>query len=302
MKIAITGSSGLIGQALIEKLANAGHDVIEITRGNHEEEDVMWDPINKWIKEDIFNDIDSVVNLSGQTIGGRLTRKAKKEIYSSRVNLTHLLVQELIKYDKKPKQLINASAIGYYGNRLNEELDENSKPGQGFLATLPLDWENEAKKIKEYGVKVTTLRTGLVLSNKGGFLNRPIIPGISLLTIFKLGIAGKIGNGQQWMPWISLTDTVNAIEFIIANQIEGPVNIVSPSQATNKEFTKALGNVIKRPTLIPVPALPLKLIFGEFAQDGLLGGQKAFPKKLIDNGFEFLYPNIVDALKAELSK
>ncbi|MBI52020.1 MAG: TIGR01777 family protein [Chloroflexi bacterium] len=302
MKIAITGSSGLIGKALIEKLTKKGYDVIEITRGNHQEEDIMWDPKNKWIKEDIFNDIDVIVNLSGQTIGGRLTKNAKKEIYTSRVNLTHLLVQELIKYQKKPIQLINASAIGYYGNRFNEELDENSKPGQGFLATLPLDWENEAKKIEEYGVKVTTLRTGLVFSNKGGFLNRPIIPGISLLTIFKLGIAGKIGNGEQWMPWISLTDAVNAIEFIIKNQIDGPVNLVSPSQVTNKEFTKALGKTIKRPTLIPVPAIPLKLIFGEFARDGLLGGQKALPKKLIDNGFEFLYSNISDALELELTK
>ena len=302
MKIAITGSSGLIGNALIEKLTKKGNEILEITRGNHEIEDVMWDPKNNWIKEDIFIDVDVVINLSGHTIGGRLTKNAKKEVYTSRVNLTNLLVQELIKYPKKPTQLINASAMGYYGNRYNEELDENSTPGQGFLASLPQDWESEARKIEEYGVKVARLRTGLVFSNKGGFLNRPIIPAISLLTLFKLGIAGKIGNGKQWMPWISLTDAVNAIEFIIENQIDGPVNLVSPSQVTNKEFTKALGKVIKRPTLIPVPALPLKLIFGEFAKDGLLGGQKALPKKLMNHGFEFSYPNISDALKAELAK
>jgi len=300
MKIAITGSTGLIGKTLSKNLSKNGHEILKITRGDHNEEDVMWDPSNEWIQEGIFEGVDVIINLSGQTIGGRLTNNAKKNIYQSRVNLTNLLVKEIIKYPKKPKQLISASAIGYYGNRYNEEIFENSSPGSGFLATLPVEWEKAANSIATHGVKVTNLRTGLIMTNKGGFLTKPIIPGFSLLTLFKLGIAGKLGNGKQWMSWISLTDAVNAIEFIINNEVEGPVNLVSPIPVTNYEFTKTLGKVIRRPTIIPVPGMPLKMIFGEFAKDGLLGGQKAYPKKLIDNGFEFKYSKIKETLDFEL--
>ena len=284
MKIAITGSTGLIGRTLSKKLSQNDHEILNITRGDHNKEDVMWDPSNEWIKEGLFEGVDVIINLSGQTIGGRLTNNAKINIYQSRVNLTNLLVKEIIKYPQKPKHLISASAIGYYGNRYNEEIFENSSPGSGFLATLPIEWEKAANTISTYGVKVTNLRTGLIMTSQGGFLTKPIIPGFSLLTLFKLGIAGKLGNGKQWMSWISLIDAVNAIEFIINNELEGAVNLVSPIPVTNHEFTKTLGKAIRRPTIIPVPGIPLKLIFGEFAKDGLLGGQKAYPKKLIDNG------------------
>ena len=301
MKIAITGSTGLIGRTLSKKLSKNDHEILNITRGDHNKEDVMWDPSNEWIQEGLFEGVDVIINLSGQTIGGRLTNNAKINIYQSRVNLTNLLVKEIIKYPQKPKHLINASAIGYYGNRYNEEIFENSSPGSGFLATLPIEWEKAANAIATYGVKVTNLRTGLIMTNKGGFLTKPIIPGFSLLTLFKLGIAGKLGNGKQWMSWISLTDAVNAIEFIINNELEGPVNLVSPIPVTNHEFTKTLGKAIRRPTIIPVPGIPLKMIFGEFAKDGLLGGQKAYPKKLIDNGFQFKYSEIKNTLDFELS-
>ncbi|MDG1989874.1 MAG: TIGR01777 family oxidoreductase [Dehalococcoidia bacterium] len=300
MKIAITGSTGLIGRTLSKKLSKNDHEILNITRGDHNKEDVMWDPSNEWIQEGLFEGVDVIINLSGQTIGGRLTNNAKINIYQSRVNLTNLLVKEIIKYPQKPKHLISASAIGYYGNRYNEEIFENSSPGSGFLATLPIEWEKAANAIATHGVKVTNLRTGLIMTNKGGFLTKPIIPGFSLLTLFKLGIAGKLGNGKQWMSWISLTDAVNAIEFIINNEVEGPVNLVSPIPVTNYEFTKTLGKVIRRPTIIPVPGMPLKMIFGEFAKDGLLGGQKAYPKKLIDNGFEFKYSKIKETLDFEL--
>ena len=301
MKIAITGSTGLIGRTLSKKLSKNDHEILNITRGDHNKEDVMWDPSNEWIKEGLFEGVDVIINLSGQTIGGRLTNNAKINIYQSRVNLTNLLVKEIIKYPQKPKHLISASAIGYYGNRYNEEIFENSSPGSGFLATLPIEWEKAANTISTYGVKVTNLRTGLIMTSQGGFLTKPIIPGFSLLTLFKLGIAGKLGNGKQWMSWISLTDAVNAIEFIINNELEGPVNLVSPIPVTNYEFTKTLGKAIRRPTIIPVPGIPLKMIFGEFAKDGLLGGQKAYPKKLIDNGFQFKYSEIKNTLDFELS-
>ncbi len=255
MKIAITGSTGLIGRTLSKKLSKNDHEILNITRGDHNKEDVMWDPSNEWIQEGLFEGVDVIINLSGQTIGGRLTNNAKINIYQSRVNLTNLLVKEIIKYPQKPKQLINASAMGYYGNRYNEEIFENSSPGSGFLATLPIEWEKAANAIATYGVKVTNLRTGLIMTNKGGFLTKPIIPGFSLLTLFKLGIAGKLGNGKQWMSWISLTDAVNAIEFIINNELEGPVNLVSPIPVTNYEFTKTLGKAIRRPTIIPVPGI-----------------------------------------------
>ena len=295
-KIAITGSTGLIGTALVEKLLKDGHNVLQLTRGNHLKEDVLWDPENEWFKENIFEGIDVLINLSGHTIGGRLTNKIKNKVYSSRIDITNLLIKEISKYSKKPKQIINASATGYYGNRYNEEINEQSTSGFGFLSEVPNEWEKAANQGSKYGIKIATTRFGLVLSKDGGFLNKPIIAGLSLLKLFQFGIAGKLGNGKQWMPWISLEDTTRAIAFIINHELDGPINIVGPTPTTNYEFTKTLGGLIKRPTIIPIPALPLKIIFGEFAKDGLLGGQKVSPKVLLNNGFKYNHETIEQAL------
>ena len=264
MRVAIAGASGLIGTELSNALQARGDEVVKLPRGSAD-----------------LSGADVVVNLAGASVGGkRWSPEYKKEILESRVLTTRRLVEA------KPRVLINASAVGYYGGRGDEVLDENSSAGADFLAGVVVEWEKEAAKASG---RVVMLRTGIVLSRQGGALQQMLPP-------FKAFVGGPIGSGRQWFPWIHIADEVGAILWAIdRSELSGPVNLVAPGIVTMKDFASALGRALHRPSLFPVPAGPLKLLLGKFA-DVLLEGQRAVPRKLLDCGFRFAFPDVGPAL------
>lgn len=290
MKIAIAGSSGLIGTALVESLRADGHEVIRLVRRKSvATSEVTWDPANKQIDLASLSGVEVLINLAGAGVGDqRWTKKYKKLILSSRVQSTKTLANAALTI--KPKVLINASAIGFYGDTDSREVNEDSAPGSGFLADVVKAWEDATAVASTAGIRVVNLRTGLVVSSQGGAWQR-------LLPIFKLGLGGKLGNGKQYWSFISLRDAINAIKFLIDNQnISGPVNLTAPNPVTNREVTKAMAQVLKRPALLNVPAIALKVVLGEFSQE-VLGSCRVIPKKLMAAGFKFSDPDIVSAIK-----
>jgi uncharacterized protein (TIGR01777 family) len=290
MKIAIAGSSGLIGTALVESLRADGHEVIRLVRRKSvATSEVTWDPANKQIDLPSLSGVEVLINLAGAGVGNqRWTKKYKKLILSSRVQSTKTLANAALTI--KPKVLINASAIGFYGDTGSREVNEDSAPGSGFLANVVKAWEDATTVASTAGIRVVNLRTGLVVSSQGGAWQR-------LLPIFKLGLGGKLGNGKQYWSFISLRDEINAIKFLIDNQhISGPVNLTAPNPVTNREVTKAMAQVLKRPALFNVPAIALKVVLGEFSQE-VLGSCRVIPKKLMAAGFKFSDPDIVSAIK-----
>ncbi len=290
MKIAIAGSSGLIGTALVESLRADGHEVIRLVRRKSvATSEVTWDPANKQIDLASLSGVEVLINLAGAGVGDqRWTKKYKKLILSSRVQSTKTLANAALTI--KPKVLINASAIGFYGDTGSREVNEDSAPGSGFLADVVKAWEDATAVASTAGIRVVNLRTGLVVSSQGGAWQR-------LLPIFKLGLGGKLGNGKQYWSFISLRDEINAIKFLIDNQnISGPVNLTAPNPVTNREVTKAMAQVLKRPALLNVPAIALKVVLGEFSQE-VLGSCRVIPKKLMAAGFKFSDPDIVSAIK-----
>lgn len=290
MKIAIAGSSGLIGTALVESLRAEGHEVIRLVRRKSvATSEVTWDPANKQIDLPSLSGVEVLINLAGAGVGDqRWTKKYKKLILSSRVQSTKTLANAALTI--KPKVLINASAIGFYGDTGSREVNEDSAPGSGFLADVVKAWEDATAVASTAGIRVVNLRTGLVVSSQGGAWQR-------LLPIFKLGFGGKLGNGKQYWSFISLRDEINAIKFLIDNQnISGPVNLTAPNPVTNREVTKAMAQVLKRPALFNVPAIALKIVLGEFSQE-VLGSCRVIPKKLMSAGFKFSDPDIVSAIK-----
>ena len=290
MKIAIAGSSGLIGTALVESLRADGHEVIRLVRRKSvATSEVTWDPANKQIDFASLSGVEVLINLAGAGVGDqRWTKKYKKLILSSRVQSTKTLANAALTI--KPKVLINASAIGFYGDTGSREVNEDSAPGSGFLADVVKAWEDATAVASTAGIRVVNLRTGLVVSSQGGAWQR-------LLPIFKLGLGGKLGNGKQYWSFISLRDEINAIKFLIDNQnISGPVNLTAPNPVTNREVTKAMAQVLKRPALFNVPAIALKVVLGEFSQE-VLGSCRVIPKKLMAAGFKFSDPDIVSAIK-----
>lgn len=290
MKIAIAGSSGLIGTALVESLRADGHEVIRLVRRKSvATSEVTWDPANKQIDLASLSGVEVLINLAGAGVGDqRWTKKYKKLILSSRVQSTKTLANAALTI--KPKVLINASAIGFYGDTGSREVNEDSAPGSGFLADVVKAWEDATAVASTAGIRVVNLRTGLVVSSQGGAWQR-------LLPIFKLGLGGKLGNGKQYWSFISLRDEINAIKFLINNQnISGPVNLTAPNPVTNREVTKAMAQVLKRPALFNVPAIALKVVLGEFSQE-VLGSCRVIPKKLMAAGFKFSDPDIVSAIK-----
>jgi uncharacterized protein (TIGR01777 family) len=294
MKFLVTGSSGLIGSDLVAALKDRGHQVIRLVRSEDQLSDnrLLWDPEHHELNMADFEGFDVVINLAGENIASGLwTEAKKKKIRDSRVLTTHMLCELLAMLNKPPKILINASAVGYYGDRGDEILDENSLPGTGFLAEVCQKWEEATKPASDKGIRVILLRFGAILSSKGGVLGKMRLP-------FKLGLGGVIGSGKQYMSWISIDDLIGVVLHVISNDsLSGPVNTVTPEPVTNKEFTKTLGKTLNRPTILPVPAFAVKLIFGEMGDELLLSSTRALPSKLEASDYTFLYPDLASALK-----
>lgn len=298
MKVVLAGGSGFVGSHLIPALKENGHTVIKLVRKPVKEKDeFFWDPENMILDPKVFEGVDAVINLSGENISeSRWTDAFKKKLEDSRLNSTNLIVETVKKVAKPPKTLINASAIGFYSQKLPTPADENTAPGKDFLAILSDKWEQAAKKAEELHVRVVLIRIGVVLGKDGGALKK-------MLTPFKLGLGGVIGSGKQYISWIDIDDLVDVFLFAL-NQpsLSGPVNAVAPNPVNNKEFTKTLGKVLSRPTIIPMPAFVAKIAFGEMAEEILINGRKVIPKKLIDKGFPFRYPYLENSLKHLLRK
>ena len=295
-RIAITGSSGLIGTALRKRLLAQGHEVVRVLRGNDSDPAALWKPEQGWVRPGALEGCDALVHLGGSSIGdGRWTERRKKELSASRIEATRLLVDHLATLDHKPSVLVSASAVGFYGDRGDEELTEESPAGHDFLAGLVVDWEREVSRAETLGMRTVMLRFGVVLAREGGALGRMLLP-------FKLGAGGRIGNGRQWMAWVSLADAVGAAIYAIeTDSLRGPVNVTAPHPATNAEFTKALGSALHRPTLLPTPTFGLKLLLGGEAVDGLLlASQRVLPRKLEASGFAFTHADVQSALQAAL--
>ena len=293
MNILITGAGGLIGTSLASYLKARNHRVSVLTRSkaNPSEGHFGWNPESGEFDIRALRDTEVVIHLAGENIGAkRWTLEQKRKITDSRIKSTALLVDAISRMDKRPRLLLSASAIGYYGNRGEEPLTESSKPGDGFLAELCRDWEAEALQASKLGLRVVCIRTGMVLSRTGGTLER-------MLPMFKLGLGGTLGSGSQYWSWIVIDDLVRAIEFIFENeQLSGPVNLVAPNPLSNAEFTKTLAKAIHRPAIFPAPAPVLRLALGEMADSLVLTSQNVIPKKLMDAGFAFKYPTLSEAL------
>jgi uncharacterized protein len=293
MKILLSGSNGLVGSELKNDLTNKGHNVISLIRNkNHESNSsVYWDYENKILDLDNLNEIDCVIHLAGENISAkRWTEKQKKKILESRTQSTNFLIKSISKLERKPHSFICSSAIGYYGNRGEEVLIEESEKGTGFLSDVCQDWERCTLPAKEAGMRVVNLRFGVVLSEKGGALKKMLLP-------FKFGVGGKIGTGKQYISWISIEDTIRVIDFCLKNdKINGPINVVAPNPVTNYELTKSLGKILNRPTLFPLPAFAARLVLGEMADELLLASTRVEPAILLKYGFDFKHTALDKAL------
>jgi len=297
MNIAVTGASGLVGSELIPFLTTGGHDVTRIVRGEAGDGEVNWDPAAGNFDVSSIDGVDAVVHLAGENItAGRWTAALKQRIRDSRVNGTRLLCEALARMKTPPKVLIAASAIGFYGNRGDEVLDESSEPGEGFLSEVCQEWEAATTPAKDACIRVVNLRIGVVLSPKGGALAK-------MLTPFKLGGGGIIGDGGQYWSWISIDDVAGAIHHaLMTDTLSGPVNVVAPNAPTNREFTKTLGRVLRRPAILSMPAFAARLALGEMANDLLLASTRAEPKKLLESGYKFRQPTLEQSLRHVLGK
>ncbi len=293
----ISGAHGLIGAALWTSLRADGHRVLRLRRGGVTEDDeIGWDPVAGRIDAPALEGVDAVVHLAGEGIGERRwTDEQKQRIRDSRVRGTSVLAAAVASREQKPRVFVSASAIGYYGNRGDELLTEQSAPGDDFLAGVCRAWEAETQPAIDAGVRTVKMRTGIVLAEEAGVLPRLLLP-------FKLGIGGKQGSGKQWMSWITLDDEVAAIRAVLEDDgFRGPINVTSPNPVTNHEFMRTLGRVLHRPAILPTPMLPLKLRFGpELVETLLLVSQRVQPVELEAHGFAFRFPVLEPALEAIL--
>jgi uncharacterized protein (TIGR01777 family) len=298
MTVAITGSSGLVGQALVLFLRASGHEVLRIVRRAPRADDELgWDPDRGEIDAMRLEGVFAVVHLAGENLAaGPWTDARKLRLRSSRIEATRWLAQTLAARTRRPTVLVSASAVGYYGNRGADWLDETSPPGTDFLARLCLDWEDATASAASAGIRVARLRTGLVLSPRGGALAK-------MLPLFRLGIGGVLGPGTQYVSWIAIDDLVAAIGHALANpNVDGALNAVAPSPVTNLELTKTLGRVLGRPTLVRAPKLALRLAFGELAEATLLASQRVRPLRLLETGYRFRFPELPGALSHVLHR
>lgn len=296
-RIAITGSSGLIGGQLTAFLQGGGHEVLPMVRGAgpRASGQIRWEPDRGRIDAEAMEGLDGVVHLAGKSIAsGRWTAARKDEIRASRVESTRLLCETLAGLQRKPRVLVCASAVGFYGDRGSTWVDEAGEAGQGFLAEVCQEWEAAAESARLAGIRVVHARLGVVLSGHGGAL-------ASMLPAFRFGAGGAVGGGEQYMSWISIEDVLGALHFaLFSDDLAGPVNLVAPQPATNAEFTRVLGRVLHRPTILPVPGLAVRTALGEMGEALLLGSVRAAPGKLQSVNFPFLYPSLETALAREL--
>lgn len=299
MRVAVTGSNGLIGTALVAALAGDGHQVTTLVRSQPTGPgQLLWDPASATIDAAGLEGHDAVVHLAGVGIGDhRWTPEHKAAVLDSRVQGTGLLATTLARLDRPPAVFASASAVGYYGDTGDRTVTEADGPGTGFLADVVQQWEDATRPAAEAGIRVARFRSGVVLTDKGGALDKQLLP-------FKLGLGGRVGTGEQYLSWISLDDEVAAIRHLLVTEsIQGPVNLTAPNPVTNAEFTKALGTVLGRPTVMPVPKLALNTMFGkEMVAEMLLAGQRVLPAVLEASGFEFADVEIETALRRILGK
>lgn len=298
MRILVTGSHGLIGSALVNRLARAGNEIVRLVRHPPQAagREAFWSPSTDEIDLSPCAQLDAVVHLAGENIAsGRWTAARRARIRRSRIEGTKLLSSALAALAPPPRVFVSASAIGYFGNRGDELLRESSSPGNGFLADLCQEWENAARPAQRAGIRTVNFRIGLVLSRAGGALARMLLP-------FRFGLGGRLGNGNQYMSWIVLDDLVNAcIHCIETAGLSGPLNAVAPRPVTNREFTKALGAVLGRPTFLPMPAPILRLLLGQMADELLLASTRVEPTALESSGFSFQKENLTEALRSVIS-
>lgn len=298
MDVAVTGSTGFLGEAVVAGLVSRGHRVRRVVRGPAADGDVRWDPLAGTVDLRALDGVDGVVHLAGESIGShRWTDEQKRRIRESRTRGTDVLARALAGLERRPAVLVSASAIGYYGDRGDEQLTEESPPGDDFLARVCVAWEEATAPAAEAGVRVATVRTGIVLDPGGGALGRMLLP-------FKLGLGGRIGSGDQWMSWISLPDEVGAIVHAVEQDaVRGAVNLTAPAPVTNRELTSTLGRVLGRPTLLPTPLAPLRARYGgELVSSLLLFSQRVAPTVLVGTGFGFRHPELEGALRAVLGR
>ncbi len=297
MDVLVSGSTGLIGSTLVSALEEGGHRVRRLTRSGGSSEDVVqWDPSAGEIVAGRIEGVDAVVHLAGENIVGRWTDAKKARIRDSRVRGTRLLAETLARLPTPPAVMVSASATGYYGDRGNELLSEESAPGDNFLAGVGQEWEAAADPAREAGVRVVHPRFGIVLSTEGGALG-------TTLPIFKLGVGGKIGSGRQYWSWIAIDDVVGAILHVLTkDSLEGPVNVTVPDPLTNAEYTRVLGRVLGRPTVFPLPAPAARIMLGQLADELLLASQRIEPARLKETGYSYRYPELEGALRHLLGK
>ena len=293
MKILLTGSHGLVGNALTTSLTRDGHDIVSLVRRQAaNDSEIEWHPDRGEINDRQLEGLDAVVHLAGESIAsGRWTDEKKRKIRESRVKGTALLSESLTRLSRPPSAFICASAIGYYGDRGDELLTEASAPGNDFLAEVCVAWEKATGAAEAKGVRTIRTRFGIILDEEGGALQR-------MLTPFKMGVGGKVGDGKQWMSWIALEDVVSGLKFLIDHaDMNGPVNFTAPQPVTNSDFTQALGNSLSRPTVFSMPAFAARLAFGEMADALLLSSAKVEPRRLREAGFDFKYTDLKSALE-----
>ena len=297
MKIVISGASGLIGKSLVSQLQQHGHDVVRLVRRAANTGEIMWDPKAGVLSASALEGADAVIHLSGAGIGDkRWTASYKREILESRTITTSLIANTIANMSRKPSVFLCGSAIGIYGPRGDEQLTEVSTNGTSFLADVCEQWEAAAKPASDAGVRTVLLRTGIVLTTKGGALKKQ-------LPLFQLGLGGKFGNGKQWQSWISIDDEVGAIEHLLTANVSGAVNLTAPNPVTNAEFTSTLARVVKRPAFLPIPPFaPKAILGGELADALLFTGQRVIPAALNASGYQFVHPTLEVALRALLKK
>jgi uncharacterized protein (TIGR01777 family) len=297
LRIAVTGSTGLIGSALVRRLQADGHQVTRVVRSRPAagSSDVLWNPDSGEFDAARLDGYPAVIHLAGEPVSERWTAEHKAAIRNSRVAGTRLLAEGIAALPNPPGTLLSASAVGYYGNRGDEQLDEASGSGNDFLSGVAREWEAATEPAARVGIRVVIARFGIALSPKGGALAR-------LLPPFKMGGGGKLGSGKQYVSWIALSDLVEAIVFLLHHPaISGPVNLTAPEPVTNAAMSETLGHVLGRPSKVTVPAFALRMMFGEMADGALLASQRVLPKRLLEAGFQFRYPRLEAALRAELA-
>ncbi|WP_372367111.1 TIGR01777 family oxidoreductase [Candidatus Uabimicrobium sp. HlEnr_7] len=297
MKILLTGSNGFVGSFLRQHFNNKGYQVRRLVRSKPQDEDQFsWSPSEQKLDEKALEGIDVVIHLAGENILGIWTQKKKNAIMESRRQGTKLIAQKMSEMEKPPKLLISASAIGFYGDNGDRFVDETDKKGNGFLVDVCDEWEKATSVAKEKDIRITNLRIGIVMGTSGGPLQKMLLP-------FKLGLGGRLGNGKQYVSWISINDIVGIIEHIIDNKnVSGPINACAPNPVTNQEMTKTLGKVLSRPTIFPVPRFVFKTLARQMSDEMLFSSTRAKPKKIMDSGYVFQHNFLQDALQDLLKK